>query len=285
MISRTNKMPYRTTVLRTPSQLRRGEYFGALFILGCVNGFASRSIESIERLGWATALFNTFEVSAIIWVSGIAGIILIFRDRTPGVNSLDLCLGAVFVLFVILPIGPLSWIAVTGLSLYILFSTEIGTSRRGALILLATTVPMLWSRMLFQFFAGQILQIDALLVSWILGTHRSGTLVEFADRSGQLVILPSCSSIANVSLAFLCWVTFTQLVQHKKSPYDIFWCFLACAAVIVSNVSRITFLGLSRWHYATFHNQWGDAVANIIMLVLIVGICALGVGRERLQRT
>ena len=106
----------------------------------------------------------------------------------------ELALGVGFVFLVILPIGPLSWIAVTGLSLYILVSTDVPTSRRGAFILLATTVPMLWSRMLFQFFASSILRVDALFVSWLLGTDRTGNVVEFADSSARLVILPGCSS-------------------------------------------------------------------------------------------
>ena len=48
----------------------------------------------------------------------------------------------------------MSWVAVTGLSLYILlFANDGPERRRGALILLALTVPMLWSRLFFQFFA------------------------------------------------------------------------------------------------------------------------------------
>jgi hypothetical protein len=42
----------------------------------------------------------------------------------------------------------------------------------------------------------------------------------------------------------------------------------------------MTILGLSDWHYATFHNQWSDALVNTIILGLIVGICAVGVRRE-----
>ena len=241
-------------------------------------------IQSVYRLGWVNAIFNTFEISVLVWLSCIAGVLLILRDRRVGVSILELALGAGFVVLVILPIGPLSWIAVTGLSLYIGVSADIDTSRRGAAILLATTVPMLWSRMLFQFLANYILAVDASLVSWLLGTPRNGNFVEFFDHSAQLVILPSCSSLANVSLAFLCWVTFSQWVGHRKSVYDIFWCLLACAAVIVVNVARITICGLSEWHYATFHGQWSDAVTNIIILCLIVGICALGVRRELFQR-
>jgi len=193
-------------------------------------------------------------------------------------------MGAGFVFLVTLPIGPLSWLAVAALSLYVITSTRVASSRRGATILLATTVPMLWSRLLFQFFANIILQIDASLVGWILGTHRTGDIVEFADGSGVLVILPACSSLANVSLAILCWVTVSQLVGHKKSAYDPLWCFTACVSVVAVNVTRISVEGLSQWHYATFHSPWGDALVNTIILGLIVGFSVLGVRRELFHR-
>jgi hypothetical protein len=260
--------------------LPRGEFFAGLFALGCVSGLMSRIVQSINRLGWADALFNTFEISAIVWISCAAGISLVHRDRTIGVRSRELAIGLGFVFFAVLPIGPLSWFAVTALSLYIIFSTNVASSRRGAVILLAATVPMLWSRLLFQFFANLILQIDASLVGWILGTHRAGNVVGFADGSGVLVILPSCSSLANVSLAFLCWATVSQLVDHKKSVYDLLWCLMACISVVAVNVTRMGIEGLSQWHYTTFHGVWGDAASNIAILVLIVSFSVLGVRRE-----
>ena len=252
--------------------------------LGVSAASRTRIIQSIGQLGLTNSLFRTFGISAIVWFSFVAGVSLVLNDRTIGVRLREIALGLGFVFLVILPIGALSWIAVTGLSLYILFSTDVTTSRRGAYILLATTVPMFWSRMLFQFFSNLILDADASLVSWLLGTHRTGNLVEFSDKSGQLAIYPPCSSLANVSLAFLCWITISQLVSHRRSGYDFFWCFLACALVVATNVMRISIIGLSQWHYATFHNQWGDAVANLIMLALIVFTCAFGVRRELLQR-
>src|SRR5262249_17317053 len=112
------------------------------------------------------------------------------------------------------------------------------------------------------------------------GTHRTGTLVEFADNSGQLVVLPGCSSLANVSLAFLCWVFLSQLLSHKKSAYDFLWCLLACASVVAVNVSRLAIMGLSQWHYAVLHNHWSDALGSMVILGLIIGITALGVRRE-----
>jgi hypothetical protein len=265
-------------------ELSTGEYFAGLFIIGCASGFASRIIHSIEEIGWADAFFRTFGISAIVWFSCGAGLALIVRDRTKGVQSCEIGLGLAFVVLVILPIGALSWIAVTGLGLYVLLSADVATLRRGTSVLLAVTVPMFWSPMLFHLFANYILAADALLVSWLLGTHRTGNLVEFADKSGELVIWPLCSSLTNVSLALLCWVTLSQLVSHKRSACDFLWCLFACAAVVAVNVTRMAIMGISQWHYAVFHSEWAEAGANVIILGLIVGICALGVRRELFQR-
>ena len=100
---------------------------------------------------------------------------------------------------------------------------QLRHARRGALILLALTVPMLWSHLLFQFFARQILEIDASLAASLLGTDRVGNMVGFVDGSGYMVVLPACSSLANMSLAFLCFVSVTQWAKHRWSAIDVLW--------------------------------------------------------------
>jgi hypothetical protein len=260
--------------------LNRGDYFAGLFALGCASGLALPVIHSIREIGLVDALFQTFGISVIVLIACFAGIRLVMSERTSGLLISEIALGFGYIILVSLPIGPLNWIGVTALSLYLIFRTDASASRRGALILFAVTAPMLWSRMIFHFFASYILAADASVVSLLLGTQRNGNIVDFADNSGSLVILPACSSLANVSLAFLCWVTLSQLLNHKSHRLDILWCTLACAAVIAVNVSRMAFLGLSGWHYASFHNDWGDGVVNIITLTLVATICALGVRRE-----
>src|SRR5262249_13783541 len=149
-----------------------------------------------------------------------------------------------------LPIGALSWIAITILCLYVLLFTDPSSSRqRGALILLATTVPMLWSHLLFRYFANFILEIDASLIGLLLRTGHTGNIVAFADQSGSHVIAPGCSSLANVSLAFVTWVTISQWPSHRWSFKDLSWCFLAAVPVIVINVTRTSLMGLSEMHY------------------------------------
>ncbi|MCA1453153.1 hypothetical protein I6F35_07950 [Bradyrhizobium sp. BRP22] len=91
---------------QTARVLSRGEFFAGLFALGCISGLTSRIIQSIDRLGWADAFFNTFEVSIIVWVSCIAGIALILQDRTTGIRPSEFAIGAAFIVMVVLPIGP-----------------------------------------------------------------------------------------------------------------------------------------------------------------------------------
>ncbi len=152
------------------------------------------------------------------------------------------------------------------------------------IVMLALTVPMLWSRLLFQFFAKPILDIDATLVAWLLGTDRIGNMVHFADGSGYMVVLAPCSSLANMSLAFLCWVSVTQWAKHRWSPMDLVWTAFACASVIAVNVTRISMMGLSRGYYEAIHSQWGDLVAGSVMLVLMVGFSVVGCRRELFSR-
>ena len=265
--------------------LTRGELFAGLYILGCANGLAAKMILSVHRLGWVDAAVGTFDVSAIVVVACFAGISLVLADKTGGVHVADLAVAMVLLLIIALPIGAMSWLAVTVLSLYVLrFTPATESQRRGAVILLAATIPMLWSRLVFDLFANFILGVDAALVGWMLGTHRSGTIVEFADHSGTLAIFPSCSSLANVSLALLCWVTISAYVRHEWRVQDIFWCLLACSSVVAVNVIRISLMGLSSAHYQMLHAPLADSVSNIIILVLIFAISVLGIRRDILSR-
>ena len=89
VIARSDALAIRGPLLRIQSELRRGEYFAGLFILSLASGLTPRIIESV-RIGWEHAVINTFEISAIIWIACIAGVSLVFRERTPGIGHLDL---------------------------------------------------------------------------------------------------------------------------------------------------------------------------------------------------
>lgn len=262
----------------------RNEFFAILYIVGCANGLLGRLIRSFQFSDWEGALAGA-DINVVILLACFAGISLVSAKSTERVQPIDMVVAFAFLILVALPIFPLSWIGVTILSLHILvFANDNRERVRGALILLAMTAPMLWSRLLFQIFAKPILDIDALLVSLLLGTQRTGNMVGFLDGSGYMIVLPACSSLANMSLALLCWVTITQWVGHRWVARDVFWAGLACASVIAVNVTRISLMGLSHRHYEMIHSSWGDMITNSIMLALMVGVTVLGARREIFAR-
>jgi hypothetical protein len=266
-------------------QMGRNEFFAGLFFLGCANGIALRAITTVRDVGWLKAIIGMFDVSAIVLAACAAGLWLIMGGREQSVARVDLVVGVAALALIALPIGGLSWIAVDGLALYILLFTAPNQSmRRGAVILLATTVPMFWSRLLFQFFANFILEIDASLVGRLLGTDRTGNMVRFANDSGYLVIMSPCSSLANMSLAFLCWITISEFAGHRRRVSDLWWCLLACGSVLIINVGRLSAMGMSLRHYEAIHSQIGSAVTDAMILILTLGWSFLGVRRELFSR-
>jgi hypothetical protein len=279
---------YRWSPLADATALSRNEFFFWLFVVGCANGLLGRIIQSIRLDGLAAALLG-IDINVIVLFACYAGLSMLYgavrTEPAERVRRVDFLAGAIFLVITALPIFPLSWLAVTGLTLYILCFAPGGPDRRrAAIILLALTVPMFWSRLLFQFFAKLILDIDATLVASLLGSTRSGNMVQFVDGSGYMVVLAQCSSLANMSLAFLCWVSVTQWARHQWTPMDLLWSGLACLSVITVNVTRISLMGLSRDSYNAIHNDWGDLVANTTMLVLMVAFSMLGARREIFAR-
>src|SRR6516165_11688057 len=165
--------PRRGLVAALQHALPRNELFAGLYILACANGLLGRSIYTLNLEGWYGAIAG-FEINVIVLAACFAGVYLIATGSRDRIRTLDLVVALAFLGLVTLPIYALSWVAVTGLSFYILlFANDGAERRRGALILLTLAVPMLWSRLLFQFFARFILDIDATLVAWLLGTDRT----------------------------------------------------------------------------------------------------------------
>jgi hypothetical protein len=185
-----------------------------------------------------------------------------------------------------LPFDALSWMALTGLALYILCDPSVshGTSvpshaHRGAWILLAVTGATLWGRLLLLCANGPVLRADAVLVGWLTGMDTLGNTVRFAGSGDYVWIAPPCSSLANISLAVLCWVFFAQLRALRWSLRHAGWCLLACISVIAINVTRIGLTVLHPEQFDLIHGQPGATVANWLTVAAVLGICSWGTHR------
>ncbi len=263
------------------SFVSRNELFAGLVLLGFANGISERVISSVAQFGIAAALLSTFNISVIVWSACAISILFLLRGPVQPVRTFDWVMTTCVLVALVMPVAPLSWLALTGLAIHIMRSSPRSSFlHRGACILLAMTVPMFWGRLLFAFLSDLILQGDATLVGWLVGTPRVGNAIQFADGSGYLWIAPPCSSLANISLAILCWVTIAKALNHPGSLWDIGWVFVACAAVVAINVTRISLIGLYPEQYDLIHGPVGLAVASWMILGVTLWICLLGVRRD-----
>src|SRR2546421_7224295 len=93
------------------SSLPRDQFFAGLYILGCANGLGSAIIRSLQSGDWTGGLQN---ISAIVLLACLAGVVLLLRDRRDEIIGItDLVVAVPFLILVAFPFGEASWVAVS----------------------------------------------------------------------------------------------------------------------------------------------------------------------------
>lgn len=241
-------------------------------------------VDGIKRDGIFFSLINTFEISAIVWGAIFIGIHYALQGaatRIPLAERFAL-VGIAIACFI--PLGPGRWVILSALSILMIWrEPALDPLSRASWIFLAVSVPMFWSKRLFNVFAEFFLSLDAMFVSSITQTARVSNLVAMPKGSGFLEIAPRCSSMANVSLAILCWVIFTQTAKLRWQPRNLLWCAAACGSVVMINVTRISLIGFFPDKYELLHGAVGSTVASWLTVAAVMTICYYGVGRGRIS--
>lgn len=257
-----------------------------LAVISFLNGLVSRSLGAISDVGFLAALANTFEISVIVWLSLGLGVRLVWISPPSEMSRRDYWVFSGLLALTLVPIAELSWIALSGIAAYGVVNSARGTGlRRGAIILLAVSVPMFWSRVLFKALAEYVLTFDAALVGFVSGQGNAGNTVTYADQSGYIWIAQSCSSLNNVSLAILCWVTIIQLYKRSFAMRDLIWLLAACLSVVVINVARLTLIVFFPEQFELIHGPIGGTIVAWMILISTVAICLRGVGHAQAARS
>lgn len=263
--------------------LNKPELITLIFALLASNAILSKIATGIARDGWIYAAINTFEVSAIVWGGLAIGLRYAWRIEPTKINGLDKFVAVAAFLACLLPLSPLTWPFMSVVAIYFIATSSGSTSDQAhaGWIFLAVTVPMFWSKQLFSVFSNFFLAIDASLVAGITGTERTSNIVAMPGGAGYMQIAAPCSSMANVSLALLCWVLFTQVNDMRWRPRNMLWCGLACLSVVSINVFRITLIGYFPQHFDLLHGPIGASVVSWLSLIVVVLICNYGVRNGR----
>lgn len=256
----------------------RSLLFAGLTIVGFANGISERAAEQIYGSGTATALFNTFGVSVVVWAAAAVALWLLAQAPREVPTRMDLAVAVAASVAFLLPVPSLAWLAIAGIGAWLVWSSPAhGPTRRAAVVLVAMTVPMLWARILFASFSNTILGIDAKLVGWMVGTHSIGNTIPFANGNGVLFLEPACSSLTNVSLALLCGVLFVKVLDRPWSRPIIGTTLLACFVTIAINVFRIALIGVYPDHYTLIHGPVGAMAAEWATILAVLVIYTAGI--------
>lgn len=270
---------------RTFFGLNRPEAVYLAFACLAANAIVPSATGSVEQFGWAGAVMAAFNVSVIVWAGIWMGLEFCAEGRAEPPSTLDRWVVGMAIIVCFLPIGGATWLVLTAFAGYIILkSTDDDRMRRSGWIFLAMTVPMFWGRRLFNLFSDHILTIDAYFVSLATQTERIGNTVQMPGGAGVLLIGAPCSSMANMSLAVLCWTLFTQNYRVRWSMRNLYWCVGACFAVMAINVIRIAIIGFFPQYYELLHDGSGVVVFSWLSAIASVIVCYIGVKHGNLQK-
>jgi hypothetical protein len=264
----------------------RNQLMTALFVLASVNGLAPIAIKSVLINGWNVAVFNTFDVSVIVWGAWASACYLAVRaSDAKRISALDIVVACATVATVALPAIQLSWFALSLLAAYAFWTSPKGSlQRRSAIIFFAICVPMLWGPTFLFVAAPPLLKVDAFMVSTLIGTKQNGNVVTFLDGVHSMQIWPLCSSLHNISQAALAWVALSQTLGRDLGLKDILWCGAAVISAAAVNLGRLCLMAVSPEYFETIHGPVGAQFAGGLTIVLIAVICMIGQRRELFAR-
>ena len=264
--------------------LRRKELLTLALAAIIANALIYNVFLSIGINGIYYSVLNTFEVSVIIWVAIFIAFKFIWNIPDASITLADRVASALVLLMCLAPLGPLTWVSASIFGAYLICTarTDITSYQfKAGWILLALTVPLFWGRRLFSAFANFFLSLDSLLVAAVTQTERIDNLVAMPNGGGYLQIAAPCSSMANVSLAILCWVIFTQTYSVRWKWRNIGWAGLACISVIAINIARISLIGFFPAYFEILHGPIGQTVVSWADVIVLYFICSYGVRHAR----
>ena len=189
-------------------------------------------------------------------------------DPAPAARLRDFVVTAVLCLLVFLPSSRVIWVAATGIAIYLWLSDAGDPKLRAAgIVLAALSVQELWGHVFFNLIASHVLRAEAAAVGTMLEAVRSGTVWQDTVIMGPdghgVVIISGCSSFHNVSLALLCWVTFSRLQRQNWQVRDFVIGSAIGITMILFNMARLILMAWNIELYHYWHNGIGTEIFGI----------------------
>ena len=256
----------------------RAGVFACAGVLAALNAQASQIIDTLRYSSAFAGLAGLAGISAIIWIAMFATLKLgLEADRRPPSRT-DLVVVGGVVLLSLLPISIAGKGALVLCAGYVFITSRPRQpDRKIGLLLLALTGPLVWGLLILNLFATPILSLDARITGSLIGTASEGNTVRFADGSGRVLIETPCSSVHNMSLAILLWVTAAVLFDLRLDRRYLAVGLAMAGFMFALNIARLAAIALFPSHYHDLHAGTGAGLFGWAGLIGVALIAAAGV--------
>lgn len=222
---------------------------------------------------WGAAI-NSFGVNTAVWFAVGMVVINLLKAPTESANKNDHLIISIIMLGTLIPSTTISWLCLAVFSVWLLKTGQTAYLRTASAILLILSLrdPLLANAS--NVFNTEILAIDTFLVSTILSVidasiYQSSNLVMGGDGV-KLVILKGCSSLTNLSYAFLIWYSITKTYTQQITNKAWLALLLILSGIFAFNVIRLAFMATGEASYHLLHNATSNSLQSVLMLLAVL---------------
>lgn len=257
----------------------RPALFAIVGSVAAVNGFAGKIATAIAETPLLITILDLGGISAIVWFA--IGSLFLISGEPPARSDLLRWDKVVAGLTLFLSFIPLNFAGAMGLLLcgaYLAGTSIRGTpDRRLAIVLIGLTGPLIWGRFLLALIGPFLLALDARMAGLLAGVPVDGNVVSLRDGSGSLYVALGCSSVHNMSLATLLFLTLTQLLRLRFTPFLLATGIAAALAMAAVNVTRLAVLARYPQHFDLMHTGSGGTLFGAISFIAAGAIIVAGI--------
>lgn len=268
----------RTALLPGPN---RAQLFATVMAILMANAVAARVLQSFSAVGTAATLSSGLGVSWTYWLACAATLRLACTQHPSPARPRDLWLAAGCMVAALIPISQASGLACTVLGLAILVDRDQGPRlKAAAIVLLAISIQVLWSRLLMLFFVGPIAALDAHAIGLIIQRPVVGNEVRFVDDTHRMSILSACTSVQNASMALMLYVAIVRSVRPEPRRSEIWALVGVFASVVAINYGRLVLMAQNISMFNFVHSGMGWPITEAIITVTVLAWAIGSVRRE-----
>lgn len=263
-------------------RINQSFYWVCLIVIGAANALIKPIIHSVEHDGFWAASINLFDIHPVMVAIIFLVIALIYDPHAKKMlHTRDVLVGGFLLTGHLIPSATISWLFLGLFGAALSRDLSITQKQRNAaIILMAAGFREPIMTFLLQMFNAQILTLDALLTAQLLAVFHDNVTAQgnllLAGEQVRLVVLTSCSSLANLSFAMLFWFAANRTFANQLNKDMLFSGLAILVAMVTLNVIRLTMMASSSEQYAIIHDTLGKAAFAVIMVGMVFTLTAWG---------